>query len=293
MSAVLSTGLRQRLEETAERLAEVGIESPRAEAEGLLAAAIGPVQRHTLYLEERDLTGAEQQRLQSLVRRRLAGEPLQYITGEAAFRMLTLKVDRRALIPRPETEGLVGTALRLMGSQEQVVALDAGTGSGAIALAVAAERPSWSVLAADLSPAALDLARENAARLGLGRVQWLEADITNLVFWRGLPVLDLVIANPPYVATGEWAGLAREITEHEPTGALLAGESGLDVIAPLLEGASMRVKPGGLVVIEIGDTQGEAVTGLARANGLVDVRVAPDLSARPRYLIAEQRRSPA
>jgi release factor glutamine methyltransferase len=293
MSAVLSTGLRQRLEETAERLAEAGIESPRAEAEGLLAAAIGPVQRHTLYLEERDLTGAEQQRLQSLVRRRLAGEPLQYITGEAAFRMLTLKVDRRALIPRPETEGLVGTALRLMGSQEQVVVLDAGTGSGAIALSVAAERPSWSVLAADLSPAALDLARENAARLGLGRVQWLEADITNLVFWRSLPVLDLVIANPPYVATGEWAGLAREITEHEPTGALLAGESGLDVIAPLLEGASMRVKPGGLVVIEIGETQGEAVTGLARANGLSDVRVAPDLSARPRYLIAEQRRSPA
>lgn len=292
MSSVLSTGLRQRLEETAERLAAAGIESPRAEAEGLVAAAIGEVQRHILYLEERDLTPAEGQRLQALVRRRLAGEPLQYITGEAAFRMLTLRVDRRALIPRPETEGLVGVALRLMGSQERVAALDAGTGSGAIALSLAVERPSWTVLAADLSPAALDLARENAARLGLGRVQWLEADITNLFFWRSLPVLDLVISNPPYVATGEWDGLPREITGYEPAGALLAGEGGLDVIAPLLEGASMRVKPGGLVVVEIGETQGEAVAGLARASGLTDVRIAPDLSARPRYLIAEQRRSP-
>ncbi len=293
MNALVSSGLRQRLEETAERLAEAGIPSARVEAEGLMGVAIGQVQRHTLYLEERDLEPEEAARLETALQRRLDGEPLPYITGEAAFRLLTLKVDRRALIPRPETEGLVEVALRLSGSQDRVSALDAGTGSGAIALALATERPTWTVLAADLSPAALDLARENADRLGVGRIQWLEADITSLFFWRLVPPIDLVVSNPPYVAESEWADLPREIREHEPAGALLAGPDGLAVIAPLLEGASMRVKPGGMVVVEIGEHQGEAVLDLARQSGFTDARIAPDLSGRPRYLIAEQRRSPA
>jgi len=291
VSAVVSTGLRSLLEKISERLAEAGIEAPGIEAEGLLSAVLGEVPRHMLYLEEREITADEVELLESNISRRLEGEPLQYITGEAAFRLLTLKIDRRALIPRPETEGLVEVALRLMGSNRQALALDAGTGSGAIALSLAVECPQWGILAADISPAALELARENADKYDLGQIQWLEADITRLDFWHHLPPLDLVVSNPPYVTEEEWDELPREICGYEPKGALVAGPRGLDVISALLEGASMRVKPGGLIVVEIGETQGEAVTELARMNGLFDARIAPDLSARPRYLIALQKRS--
>lgn len=291
MTAVVSTALRLLLENTSERLAGAGIEVPGIEAEGLLSAALGDVPRHMLYQEEREITAEEAELLEEYISRRLEGEPLQYITGEAAFRLLTLKIDRRALIPRPETEGLVGVVLRLMGSNRQALVLDAGTGSGAIALSLAMECPQWGILAADISPAALELARENADRYDVGQIQWLEADITRLDFWRHLPPLDLVASNPPYVTDAEWRDLPREIHDYEPKGALVAGPRGLDVISALLDGASMRVKPGGLIVIEIGETQEEAVTEMARMRGLVDVRVAPDFSARPRYLIALQKRN--
>ena len=291
MTEVAAETIRQRIDEVARRLAGEGIEAPQAEAEGLLGAAVGINSRHALYLEERDLAPEEAATLEGFIDRRLAGEPLQYITGEAAFRLLTLIADRRALIPRPETEGLVEVAIRLLGSQENVVALDAGAGSGAIALSLAHERPTWTVLGAEVSPAALELARENARRHQLERIQWIEADVTNLGFWRILPPLDLVISNPPYVAESEWNDLPMEIRNHEPQRALLAGPDGLAVVLPLLEGASMRVKPGGLVVVEISETRGGAVVEQANRVGFVDVRIAPDLSARPRYLIAEQRRS--
>jgi len=291
VSAVVSTGLRHLLEKISERLAAAGIEAPGVEAEGLLSAALGDVPRHLLYQEEREITDDEQVILEQFISRRLAGEPLQYITGEAAFRLLTLQIDRRALIPRPETEGLVEVALRLMGSNRQALVLDAGTGSGAIALSLAVECPQWRIVAAEISPAALELARENADRYDVGQIEWLEADITRLDFWRHLPPLDLVVSNPPYVTVEEWEELPREIREYEPKVALVAGPRGFDVISALLEGASTRVKPGGLVVIEIGDTQGDEAIELARINGFVDARVAPDLSARPRFLIALQRRN--
>jgi len=283
--------LRHLLEKISERLSEAGIEAPGVEAERLLSAALGDVPRHLLYQEERELTDDEHDLLEHCLARRLQGEPLQYVTGEAAFRLLTLQVDRRALIPRPETEGLVEVALRLMGSNRQALVLDAGAGSGAIALSLAVECPGWRIVAAEISPAALELARENADRYDVGQVEWLEADITRLDFWRHLPPLDLVVSNPPYVTEAEWEELPREIREYEPKVALVAGPRGLDVISTILEGASMRLKPGGLIVIEIGDTQGDEVMELARINGFADVRVAPDLSARPRYLIALQRRN--
>lgn len=288
MTAVVSAGLRQRLEDVAERLSEAGIEAVQTEAEGLIGAAVGVRQRHALYQEERDLSQEEIEQLEALLQRRLSGEPLQYITGDAAFRLLTLKVDRRALIPRPETEGLVSVALQLMGSNQQAVVLDAGTGCGPIALSLAMECPAWTVLAADASPAALELARENALRYDLQQIQWLEADVTKLEFWRMLPPLDLLISNPPYVTEEEWGQLPTEIRGYEPRGALVAGREGLDVIGPLLDRVSMRLKPGGLVAMEIGERQDDVVTAMARAAMLVDIRVAPDLSGRPRYLIARQ-----
>ena len=289
MTSVVSAGLRQRLKEVAQRLSEAGIEAPQTEAEGLIGTAVGIKQRHALYGNERDLNLEEIERLEALVRRRVNGEPLQYITGEAAFRLLTLEVDRRALIPRPETEGLVEVVLQLMGSNQRAVVLDAGTGCGPIALSLAIECPAWTILAADASPAALELARENADRYDLRQIQWFEADVTKLEFWRMLPPLDLLISNPPYVTEKEWEQLPAEIRDYEPRCALVAGGEGLDVVGPLLEGAAMRLKPGGLFAVEIGETQGDAVTALARAAGLVDARVAPDLSGRPRYIIARQK----
>ncbi len=288
MTAVVSTALRYRLEEVAERLAEAGMEAPQTEAEGLVSATLDIKQRHALYGEDRDLSLEEIEKLESIVQRRLEGEPLQYITGEAAFRLLTLKVDRRALIPRPETEGLVEVVLQLMGSNQQAIVLDAGTGCGPIALSLAIECPAWTVLAADASPAALELAQENADRYDIRNIQWFEADVTRLDFWRNMPPLDLLISNPPYVKEQEWEELAPEIREHEPRAALVAGEEGLDVIRSLFDGASMRIKPGGLLAMEIGENQGDPIMSLARSAGLSDIRVAPDLSGRPRYLIARQ-----
>ncbi len=289
MTALVSATLRQRIEETAARLEEAGLESPQAEAEALLEAVTGIPQRHALYQEERDLSPEESGHLEELIARRLEGEPLQYITGEAAFRMLTLAADRRALIPRPETEGIVDLALRLGDREAPLDVLDACTGSGAVALALAMEAPVWSILAADKSPGALELARENHERYEIARVQWLEADVTSLGFWRMIPPVDLVVSNPPYVRTSEWEGLPREIREHEPRGALDAGPEGMEIIAPLLEGASMRVKPGGHVIVEIGETLGGPAEEAALGLGFQDVRIAPDLSGRPRYLIARQR----
>lgn len=288
MTAVVSVALRYRLEEVAERLAEAGIEAPRTEAEGLVSATLDIKQRYALYGEDRDLSIEEIEKLERVVQRRLEGEPLQYITGKAAFRLLTLKVDRRALIPRPETEGLVEVALRLMGSNQQAVVLDAGTGCGPIALSLAMECPTWTVLAADASPAALELAQENADRYDIRNIQWFEADVTRLAFWRIMPPLDLLISNPPYVTEQEWEELAPEISEHEPRAALVAGEEGLDIITSIFDGASMRIKPGGLLVMEIGENQGDPVMLLARSAGLADMRIAPDLSGMPRYLIARQ-----
>lgn len=289
MTALVSATLRQRIDETASRLEEAGSESPQAEAEALLEAVTGIPQRHALYQEDRDLTPRESEELEKLIDRRLAGEPLQYITGESAFRMLTLTTDRRALIPRPETEGLVDLALRLEDTDAPLEVLDACTGGGAVALALAMEAPAWSILAADSSPEAMELARENHERYEMARVQWLEADVTSLGFWRMIPPLNLVVSNPPYVRTPEWDVLPREIREHEPRTALEAGPEGMDVIGPLLEGASMRVKPSGHVLVEIGATQAEQAEEAARSLGFHDVRVAPDLSGRPRYLISRQR----
>ncbi len=290
MTSVVATGLRLRVEETAARLSEAGCDEPRSEAEALVSTAAGSVPRHLLYTEERDLSPDERERLEALLERRLRGEPLQYITGQAAFRLLTLAVDRRALIPRPETEGLVEVALQLVPTNAPATVLDAGTGSGAIAISLAMECPAWTILAADASPAALELARENAARYDVTSVEWIEADLAGYGIWRHLPPLDLLISNPPYVSEAEWDRLPVEIRDYEPRAALLAGPEGLDLIIPILEGASMRVRPGGTVVMEIGERQGERVIEATRRAGFDDIRIAPDLAGRPRYLIAIQPR---
>ncbi len=230
-------------------------------------------------------------RFDHMLGRRLAGEPLQYVLGRWGFRTLDLAVDSRALIPRPETERVVEEALRELDRSGKRTArvVDLGTGSGAIALSVAAEREGVEVWATDVSTDALALARANLAGLAgrsATRVRLAEGD-----WFAALPpalagTVDLVVANPPYVAAGE--PLPAEVADWEPTRALVAGPTGLEAIAVIVTESPRWLAAGGAVVVEIGDTQAAAAAGLARAAGLSAVEVRPDLARRPRILVAHR-----
>ena len=212
-----------------------------------------------------------------MVRRRLRREPVAYILGCKGFRNIELAVDRRVLVPRPETELLVELALEL--GPRRI--LDVGTGSGAIALAIAAELPGCEVLATDTSAAALDVARANAGRLGLAD----RVEFHGTMLPLEPPRLDLVAANLPYVAEGEWAGLEPEVTEWEPREALLAGHDGLDVIRALVPVAA-AVAPA--LALEVGAGQAPAVSELLFEAGFATVETRPDLAGIPRVVWGKQ-----
>jgi release factor glutamine methyltransferase len=232
-----------------------------------------------------------------MILRRSQGEPLQYVLGSWSFRGIDLMVDRRVLIPRPETEQVVDAALEQLDriSVDQIdgprplVVADLGTGSGAIALSIAAERPGVSVWATDASPPALEVARANlsgmagfaAARVRLVLGSW----------WSALPeelrgALDLVVSNPPYVSSSEMRDLEPQVREWEPTVALEAGPAGLDAIEEILGGAPEWLRPGGAVVLEIAPAQSGAASRIARSRGFSEVSVLDDLAGRPRTIVA-------
>jgi release factor glutamine methyltransferase len=221
----------------------------------------------------------------AMVDRRDAGEPLQYVLGEWGFRTLDLLVDPRVLIPRPETEVVAGYAIDAVPPGGRVA--DLGTGSGAIALSIAAERwPDVEVWATDASADAVAVARANTAALGrrgavvrLAQGSWFDALPQEL---RG--TFDVVVANPPYVPDS--ALIARQVRDHEPAVALFGGDDGLDHVRTIVHGAPAWLTPNGTLVVEIGDDQGEAVAGLARAAGFSRVEVRPDLAGRDRALVA-------
>lgn len=270
----------------AEHLAEKGVEDARLDAELLLAHVLG-VSRLDLYLQfERPLEPSEVEKYRAAVRRRATREPLQYITGEAAFREMVLAVDSRVLIPRPETEVLVGEVLswaRATGGQG-LVALDLGTGSGAIALSLLVEGPFSRVVATDSSPSALEVAASNAARVGVAdRIELLEGSLWEPI--GGHPAYDVIVSNPPYVSESERTMLMPEVVEHEPGDALFAGPDGLGLIRRITAGAPERLKPGGLLAVEVGLGQAEAVAGLMREAGLVDTRIIRDLAGRERIVL--------
>lgn len=226
--------------------------------------------------------------LEAMVARRLAGEPLQYVLGRWAFRTLDLAVDPRALIPRPETEQVVEVALAELGDRSAPVVADLGTGSGAVALAVAVERPGARVWATDVDPDALALAEANRAGVGaevtLCRGSWYDALPGEL---RG--GVDLVVANPPYVSEEEWPTLPPEV-RREPHRALVAaagsdGTPGLAAVEAVLAGAPGWLAPGGVVVVELAPHQAAAGVRVARRAGLRAVRVAPDLAGRDRAVV--------
>jgi release factor glutamine methyltransferase len=260
---------------------------PRAKLEaGLLFAGVLGLRRLDLFLQfERLLTADEVDRLRAATVRRANREPLQHILGTAPFRNLVLKSDRRALIPRPETEELVDLALGLFPADQPIRVLDLGTGSGAIALAIASERPAWKVEAVDASDDALALARENAASLGLAeRVAFAKSDWFSAV----TDAYDLLVSNPPYLTEAEVAEAEPEVRLHDPASALVAPDHGLADLRRLLTAAPRHLRPGGWVLLETGVAQHEALADITRAVGLADFQGKPDLSGRPRFWLARK-----
>jgi len=270
--------LGETLRKAAEYLGGKGVESPRLDAELLFAQALG-MTRIGLYTEhDRPLLEDELAGLRELVSRRGRREPLAYILGEWGFRRLKLRVDRRALIPRPETEILVERCLTHLRELDEPRVLDVGTGSGAIALAIADEHPSVRVTALDSSAEAVALAGENRELTGLGdRVELVEHDLSD-----GLPPgpWELVASNPPYVEPAELETLQSEIRDWEPRAALV-GEGLHDGVA---RAASRVLASGGWLVLEVGDGQADGVAAGLRALGYADVSITPDLTERQRVV---------
>jgi release factor glutamine methyltransferase len=264
------------LAETSERLGEAGCESPRVDAE-ILVGHILALPRSELALESsRKLTKAEEDVLERLVARRAAREPLAYVLGEWDFRSLTLGVDRRVLVPRPETEVVVDRCLARLAGLDGPSVLDVGTGSGAIALALADEHPGARVTALDASPGALEVAGANAMRTGIA-IELREWDI-----FRGLPdgPWDLVVSNPPYVQPEELDALQPEVREWEPREALV----GVGATEAVARGALDVLAPGRALVLEVAAAEAGRVASLLGDLGYADVLTGQDLVGRDRVV---------
>ncbi len=290
-----------------EILTGAGIESPRADAEWLLAWCLG-VRRMQLYLElDRELNEAQQARFESLLHRRAAREPLQHLLGSAEFYGRSFEVNRSVLIPRPETELLAELSVRHLKKrfgadqcsspptnhlERPLKALDYGTGSGCLAITLALEMPPEMVVeisALDISPDALEVARRNSRRHGCEQaVRFLEGNgfaalgSTSL----GAGGFDLIVANPPYIPTGEIEGLEPEVRDHDPVLALDGGSDGLDFFRHLASHAPVRLLSGGVLMAEFGDGQFESIAALFRSESWIVDEPAKDDTGRPRFLIA-------
>jgi release factor glutamine methyltransferase len=277
----------EALAASVDALRAAGVEDPRLDAEVLLAEATGLDRAALAANPEAEMPAGAARRFGEMVRRRLRREPVAYIVGRKGFRHLELAVDPRVLIPRPETELLVELALELRPAR----VLDVGTGSGAIALAVASELPDCAVVATDASPAALEVARANADRLGLdGRVRVIQSMVPEG------EEFDLVLANLPYVAESDWPTLQPEVTEWEPREALLAGPDGLDAIRILLGRLRLSCRisttktksAGEVVALEVGEGQAQAVGELMGEAGLSEIEVRTDLAGIERVVVGRR-----
>jgi release factor glutamine methyltransferase len=281
VATVVGAPVREALTSAVDALAAAGIEDPRLDAELLLAEATGWARAALTADPEAEVPPAAGRQFGEMVRRRLRREPVAYILGRKGFRNLELAVDRQVLIPRPETELLVEVALEV----GPKTVLDVGTGSGAIALAVADELPACAVTATDTSPAALEVARANAARLGLSdRVRFVEGTIPEGESF------ELILANLPYVAERDWPSLQPEVTQWEPQEALLAGPDGLDayrVFIPERGRALRRIAPQSstTLAVEVGEGQAPAVAELMRDAGFEEVETRRDLAGIERVVL--------
>jgi release factor glutamine methyltransferase len=270
------------LQSTAAYFKKRGIENPRLNAEHLLAHSLGR-KRLDVYLEfERDLTEPELGPLRELVRRRGQNEPLQHLLGTVEFCGNVFLCDKRALVPRPETEELVEFLdPEIRGQKSEVRIIDVGTGSGVIALTLAQKFPTAEILGTDISDDALLLARENAVRLGIDRVHFLKSDLLENV--EG--TFDLIVANLPYISQNDRDQLAAEVLR-DPEVALFAGEKGDEMIGQLIETAPTHLNAGGLLALEIGLGQEPALIELLGAKNYGDIEARNDYSGRTRFLFA-------
>lgn len=270
-----------------------GLDSPRLCAEILLSTVLG-CDRLRLYMEtDRPASPAERERLRDLARRALDHEPIQYLTGEAWFFALPFKADRRALIPRPSTETIVEHLLQERrrrggaspGGGGPLRIADVCTGSGCIAVALARNIPETSIVATDLSPDALELARENSERHGVdGRIEFIEGDGLGALAGRG--PFDWIVSNPPYIPDHEWDAVEPNVKNHEPHLALRGGADGLSLVRPILEHAGADLRPGGGLMIEVAACTAGDATAIASRAGFEGVRVLKDHEGLDRVILA-------
>jgi release factor glutamine methyltransferase len=274
----------QALELAIPRLRAGGVTHPPLDAELLLRHVLGWDRASILARGDEGLSPRDEARFFYLVAARARRRPLQHLTGTQAFWRHEFLVGPAVLIPRPETEVLVEAALGLLvGTAPRVI--DVGTGSGCIALSLAAERPDAMVVATDLSAAALAVARENASRLGLaGRVRFVRGDLLDA--FRSGPWFDLVVSNPPYVEEAEWRDLAPEVREHDPRSALVPHGGVEALYGRLLDGAARVLRPGGTVAVEVGLGRSAAVAAQAAEAGFESARTLRDLQGIPRVILA-------
>lgn len=279
------------IQKSTEFLAKKGVEPPRLHAELLLSYVLR-MPRMKLYLDfERALSPTEVNNLRELVRRRGLREPLQHIVGSASFCGLEIAVNRNALIPRPETELLAEEGWTFLNSQHAASsgptnALDLGTGTGCIAIAIAAKCPEVKIVAIEISPEALALAKQNAERHDIGaRIEFLEGD--GFTGTQTPSRFDLIISNPPYVPTAEIESLEPEVRDHDPRAALDGGVDGLDHIRRIAIDAHSLLKPDGRLMIEFGDGQSESVRNIFERQNWIVEAIKQDYNQRPRFLIAK------
>lgn len=264
-----------------------GVEDGRLNAEYLLAHVLG-IDRLQLYLDfDRPLVEDELSVYRPLLKRRAAREPLQYLLRSAPFRNLDLRVDPRVAIPRPETEYLLDVLARVAGRDRVFEsALDVGTGSGAIAIALAAEGLARSVTATDISADALEVARLNAGACGQAAIAFRRGSLLDPV---GDLTFDLVLSNPPYLSEAEWRGAEPEVRDWEPRAAMVAGHGGLALVGALAAGAAAVLHPEGWLGLEVGSPQAETVAGLLGDTGhFRSIEVHEDLTGRQRYVFARR-----
>ncbi len=282
--------VRQALSDTRAQLEEAGIDAAATEAAILVEDATGLERIDLFRAPEREFTAMEEARLRGWVAQRLARMPLQYIVGSATFYGRRFAVTPAVLIPRPETEGVVEHALSMWDDPRRATrpAADIGAGSGAIAITLSLERPARDVHAVDASADALIIAARNAATLGADRVRLREGDLFDPLLRDGLAGrLGLIVSNPPYIATREIETLPVEVRDFEPRDALDGGDDGLRLIRRLIAEAPAMLAPGGALVLELGDTQGDVVLGILRESPYyTSARLYADLGGRLRIAAA-------
>ena len=275
MNVVATGSVGEALSAATDALAAAGVDTPRLDAELLLADATGLDRTRLASSPERGVEPAAARAFGAMVRRRVRREPVAYILGRRGFRRIELAVDPRVLIPRPETELLVEVAVEL----RPATVLEVGTGSGAVALAVAEELDGVSVTATDTSLDALAVAQANAQQLGLGEVQFAYGSVPAQTRF------DLVLANLPYVSEADMAALAPEIVRYEPREALVAGPTGLEVIEAVLGDLALAVPRHGAVAFEVGEGQAGLVAELVRRAGWEEVEIRQDLAGIDRVVV--------